>query len=75
MTEATLEALKTLRIAAVSHYFEPRGFDTPDDRDTCAKCGKNLRNEVHMRANEGHPLDRLTAALKAADAILATPTP
>jgi hypothetical protein len=69
-----LDALFKLNVAAVSHYFEPCGHDTPEDRDTCAQCGKDIRNEVHMRADEGHPLDRLTAAQRLASAAIAKAT-
>jgi len=28
------------------------GYEIRDDRDTCRKCGKDLRNPIHLRADE-----------------------
>ena len=64
-------ALNDLLRGSQVHIFQPRGHDTPEDRDTCRKCGSNFRNtQQHIASKEGHPGDVLREAQIAAYKIL-----
>lgn len=66
-----LEALAGLVRAQRCHFFQPRGRDTWEDRNTCTKCGHDLREDVHILAHEGDANAVMRKALAMADAVLA----
>lgn len=50
-------ALEASERALLIHVFMPRGYETQDERDTCAHCGSGFRAKEHLRTDEGQPSD------------------